>query len=219
MMTQLAPGMPPLPPRFMKLPLDHRGYPVPKFCHQRPDGTYDFRVVKQGWPEACRKRRLCWLCGEPLGKFMCFVIGPMCALNRNTAEPPCHRECAEFAVMACPFMRYPNRKRDREDLPADGHAPGGKDAMILRNPGVTCLWITKSYRAYRSQMNGDVLIEIGDPIEVQWWAHGRSATRQEIMGSINSGLPILRAMAEKEGQKAVEHLNYVTERGLKLVPA
>jgi hypothetical protein len=218
-MTQLAPGMPPLPTRFMKLPLDHRGYPVPKFCWQHPDGTYDFRVVKPGWPEACRRQKLCWLCGEPLGRFMCFVIGPMCAINRNTAEPPCHRECAEFAVQACPFMRFPNRKRDEVDLPEDGRKPGGEEAMIMRNPGVTCLWITKSYRPYRAQDGQSVLIEIGEPVEVTWWAHGRKANRAEIMHSINTGLPLLRSLAEKEGSKAIEQLQYVTERGLKLVPA
>jgi hypothetical protein len=161
---------------------------------------------------------LCWLCGEKLGKFMCFVIGPMCAINRNTAEPPCHRECAEFAVQACPFMRFPNRKRDEEALPEDGVKAGGDAAMIMRNPGVTLLWITKSYRPYRAH-DGSTLIEIGEPVDVAWWAHGRAATRDEVMASIDSGLPILRAMAEKEGKAAIADLEKVTERGLKLVPA
>ena len=39
------------------------------------------------------------------------------------------------------------------------------------------------------------------------------ATRDEILESINSGLPILRAMAEKEGKDAVELMDFVTERG------
>ena len=216
-MTQLAPGMPPLPDRFLKLPLDPRGYPVPKFIWHKPDGTYDFRVVEPGWPQKCMRNKLCWLCGEKLGRYMCFVIGPMCALNRNTAEPPCHRECAEFAVKACPFMRFPNRKRDEADLPK-GYNPGGDEAAIKRNPGVTCLWITKTYRPYRAH-NGDTLIEIGDPLDVTWWAHGEPANRDEIMASINSGLPLLRAVAEREGKKAIEELEAMTERGLKQVPA
>jgi hypothetical protein len=217
-MTNLATGMPALPARFLKLPLDHRGYPVPKFVLRKPDGTYDFRVIEPGWREACIRRRLCWLCGEKMGRFMCFVIGPMCAINRNTAEPPCHRECAEFAVQACPFMRFPNRKRDGEDLPEDSQKPGGDEAMIMRNPGVTCLWITKSYQPYRVGVN-DMLIEIGDPVEVAWWAHGRQATRAETMHSIEGGLPLLWDMAEKQGEKAIEQLNEYIERGLQLVPA
>lgn len=216
---KLAPGLPPLPKRFQKLPVDPRGYPVPAFCYRRPDGAYDFRVVKPGWPQACRTRKLCWLCGEPLGRFLCFVIGPMCAINRNTSEPPCHRECAEYAVQACPFLRFPNRKRDdATEKPADAFKPGGDEAMIARNPGVTCLWITRSYRSYRTP-DGSTLITIGDPVEVQWWAHGRKASRAEIMHSIETGLPILRDMAEREGRGAVEHLQKITDRGLTLVPA
>jgi hypothetical protein len=149
---------------------------------------------------------------------MCFVIGPMCAINRNTAEPPCHFDCAEFAVKACPFMRFPNRKRDGADLPAEGRAPGGEEAMIQRNPGVTCLWITKKYKPYRVG-NNDWLIEIGEPFTVSWWAHGAPATREQVMASIDTGLPLLRQMAEKEGKEAVAHLDKITARGLKLVPA
>ncbi len=217
-MSQLAPGMPPLPPRFLKLPVDERGYPVPRFVWQRSNGTYDFRVVRPGWPAHCRRNKVCWLCGEKLGKFMCFVIGPMCAINRNTAEPPCHRDCAEFAVRACPFMRFPNRTRDETDMPPDRIKPGGEVTMIMRNPGVTCLWITKSYKPYRAR-DGSVLITIGDPVEVAWFAHGRTATRDEVLTSINTGLPLLREMAEKEGPDAIEYLDEITARGLTLVPA
>jgi hypothetical protein len=216
-MTTLAPGMPPLPPRFLKLPIDHRGYPVPKFVWRKPDGGYDFRAVEPGWPARCMRNRLCWLCGEKLGKYLCFVIGPMCAINRNTSEPPCHRECAEFAVQACPFMRFPNRKRDEADLPP-GHNPGGDEVTIKRNPGVTLLWITTSYKPYRTP-NGDTLIRIGDPIDVAWWAHGRAARRDEIMGSIDSGLPLLRELAERQGKEAVAYLDSAIARGLALVPA
>jgi len=213
----LAPGMPPLPDRFRRLPLDHRGYPVPKFVWLNPDtGRYDFRVVKPGWLATCIRLKRCWLCGEPLGRLMCFAIGPMCVINRNTSEPPEHRECGEFAVQACPFLRFPNRKRDEEGLPEDHQAPGGKVAMIMRNPGVMALWITTSYRPYRA---GDsVLIEVGDPVEVAWWAHGRKATRAEVLASIESGMPILREMATKEGPEASKLLDRLVEAGMKLVP-
>ena len=217
-MTTLAPGLPPLPPRFLKLPLNERGYPVPKFVWKKPDGGYDFRVIEPGWPSKCVRHRLCWLCGETLGKFVCFVIGPMCAINRNSAEPPSHRECAEFAVRACPFMRFPNRKRDEEGLPDDGIKPGGDAAMIMRNPGVSAIWVTTAYSVHRAP-NGDSLFDIGQATEVTWWAQGRAATREEILHSINTGLPILREMAEKEGADAIAHLDHEIERGMKLLPA
>jgi hypothetical protein len=148
---------------------------------------------------------------------MCFVIGPMCAINRNTAEPPCHRECAEFSVQACPFLRFPNRKRDGDDMP-EGRAPGGEEAMITHNPGVTCLWVTTSYKPYRAP-NGDTLITVGAPVDVVWWAHGRAASRDEVLASINSGLPLLRGLAEREGKDAIAALDSIIDRGMKLVPA
>jgi len=46
----------------------------------------------------CVRHKRCWLCGQPLGKFMCFVVGPMCAINKTSAEPPSHRDCALYAV-------------------------------------------------------------------------------------------------------------------------
>ena len=50
------------------------------------------------------KRGLCWVCGEPLGVHKVYAIGPMCVINRTTSEPASHRDCAEFAVKACPFL-------------------------------------------------------------------------------------------------------------------
>src|SRR5262245_56582120 len=146
----------PLPKRMQHLPINERGYPVPWFvawldaAGKRAEpgtGTPDFRVVdtpKVG--DAIRNKR-CWLCGGPLGKYMSFVIGPMCAVNRVSSEPPCHHDCARYAVEACPFLTQPRMRRNKEDMP-DGHEhPGG--IMIERNPGVTLIWTTFSYRVVR----------------------------------------------------------------------
>jgi len=55
---------------------------------------------------------------------------------------------------------------------------------------------------------------------VMWRAwRGAPATREQIMASINSGLPLLRAMAENEGSKAIEELDRCISRGMALVPA
>ena len=39
-------------------------------------------------------------------------------MNRTSAEPPSHRDCAEFAVKACPFLtqRELTRRKPRHDL-------------------------------------------------------------------------------------------------------
>jgi hypothetical protein len=88
----------------------------------------------------------------------------------------------------------------------------------MRNPGVSAIWVTTAYSVHRAP-NGDSLFDIGQATEVTWWAQGRAATREEILHSINTGLPILREMAEKEGADAIAHLDHEIERGMKLLPA
>jgi hypothetical protein len=46
-----------------------------------------------------------------------------------SAEPPSHRECAEYAVRACPFLTRPLAVRNERGL--DGFEPAG--VMIKRN--------------------------------------------------------------------------------------
>jgi hypothetical protein len=112
-------------------------------------------------------------------------------------------------------MVNPNRARNTDKLPANAQDPAGY--MIARNPGVTLLWVTESYRIFKA--GGGMLIKIGEPVETQWWARGRPATHAEIMHSINTGLPALENMARAEGIEALAELNIQIERGLKLVPA
>lgn len=92
-----------LPPRIAKLPTDERGYPVPYFV-EWIDGKPDFRVMSSKNLARAVKYRRCWICGEELGRFLCFTIGPMCGVNRISSEPPSHYDCARFAVSACPFL-------------------------------------------------------------------------------------------------------------------
>jgi hypothetical protein len=202
-----------MPARFRRLPIDDRGFPIPKFVATL-DGKPDFRVIAPGWWETCYKRKLCWLCGEQLGRHKAFVIGPMCAITRVTSEPPSHRECAEFAVKSCPFLTQPHRKRDISNLPEEGYVSG---VHLDRNPGASVIWITDDYKAFNA--NPGVLIKLGDPKELSWWSHGRAASREEIMGSINGGLPLLREIARKDGADAEADLDKMITRGLALVPA
>lgn len=203
-----------MPARIAALPIDKRGYPVPKFVSWI-DGEPDFRVVDYAWLQKATTHGFCFMCGERLGRHKAFTIGPMCAINRISSEPPSHVECATFAVKACPFMLHPQRPRDRRtELPAGNFKPGGE--MIERNPGVSLIWVTDTWRLQRE---GDkVMFRIGDPSLLGWWTRGRHATRAEIMASIESGLPILREMAERQGPEAVAALERMTRIGLALVP-
>jgi|SRR5580698_202635 hypothetical protein len=190
-----------LPLRMRKLPVDERGYPVPWFVAWQ-DGKPEFRAMDgEKWRDAIRFK-LCWVCGERLGVYKTFVAGPMCGINRTSAEPPCHLECAQWSARNCPFLRNPQQgRRDMEDVSLSESAPG---FCLERNPGVALLWTTKTYSLF-DDGRGKALITFGEPESMEWIAEGRPATRQEILRSIEAGLPALMALAQTQ-EGAVKHL-------------
>lgn len=202
----LRPGLPqPIPSRMLRRPRDHRGYPVPFFVAW-VDGVADFRVSDGRRMADCVGDGLCWLCGQKLGAYKSFVIGPMCVVNRVSSEPPSHLECAEWATRACPFLARPKAERRTEGMPEDGIGPAG--IAIARNPGVAVVWTTKRYRLIRVPAElgiaPGVLFDVGEPESVSFWAMGRPATRDEVEESITTGCPALRVEAEKDGPSGVE---------------
>jgi hypothetical protein len=209
------PGLPPVPSRMKRLPVDHRGYPVPWFV-ARTGAEWDFRVADGRKAVLARKFGFCWVCGEKVGQYKTFVIGPMCAVNRTTAEPPCHAECAEFSALACPFLTLPQAKRNEKNLPEKSRAPAGQ--MIKRNPGVTCLWTTLSYHLLVLE-DGGVLYRLSAPTRVEWYAEKQPATREQVLTAIDSGMPLLRAEAERDGPRAVDDLLAAYQRAAELLPA
>jgi len=206
--------LPTMPPQIGRLRRDKRGYPVPWFVAW-VNGEPEFRAADQRNLVLAIKERRCWVCGSPISGPVTFVIGPMCAINRTSAEPPSHMTCAVFSAKACPFLSMPKAHRRESNLPPEAVDPAGE--MIRLNPGVTLLWTCKGYGIV--QVENGVLFELRDPIDVQWFCEGRGATRDEIMASIDGGLPILQGMAEQESPDAVAELQRMVKRGLKLVPA
>lgn len=96
-----------MPDGISRLPVD-RGYPVPFFAAVI-DGKPDIRRVSAAKFHRCIKERLCWLCGEGLGEEVTFVL-PVEALQAGKwTEPPCHLECARYAMAVCPFILNPER--------------------------------------------------------------------------------------------------------------
>jgi|SRR5215471_139303 len=194
-----------LPERMRALPISDRGYPVPWFV-EWVDGVPEFRAMDtRKWVRAV-KEKLCWVCGQPLGAYLAFVIGPMCGINRTTSEPPCHRDCAEWSAKNCPFLSRPHMVRRENDLPEGVLDPAGMH--IPRNPGVMLIWITRSYKPFKAGLRSDqfdYLIEIGDPVELEFWTEGRRATPEEVERSVETGLPALEEVARMEhgGERAL----------------
>lgn len=214
MSRHYRPELPPPPPRIARLPRD-RGYPVPWFVAWI-DGVPDFRVVGPGKLENAMRYRRCWICGNPLGRYVTYVVGPMCAVNRVSSEPGSHRECAEYAARACPFLVRPHMVRREAGKPEEAVEPAG--VMLRRNPGVALVWTTDHVRQ-KPVPGGGFLLDLGEPRSVAWYAEGREATHAEVMASIESGIPTLQEMAEQEGPAAVAELHRLVTEAIQLLPA
>jgi len=220
MTTPLKTDLEPLPIRMTRLPIDARGYPVPWFVAwvPGPDGVNvpEFRAQDaRKFVEAIKGKR-CWVCGDTLGRWLAFPIGPMCSITRTISEPPSHLDCATWSIRNCPFLSNPNMARRDDNLPRDYTTAGG--FPITRNPGVMCLWLTRSFEVFDAG-DGKPLITLGEPAGVTWWREGRTATRAEVEASINSGLPALLGMAQKQGTAAIAAFEAAYVQAKALLPA
>jgi hypothetical protein len=220
-----------MPDRVHRLPVSAEGWPVPWFVTWFKDGKVcadgegvpDFRVVDPRKITMAIKKQKCWVCGEgPIGVYKCFVIGPMCSVNRIISEPPSHRDCAIFAARICPFLSRPAMLRNEKGMYDENgkflfQEAGG--IPLKRNPGAVCVWITKTYHPFNPQRgHPGVLFSLGRPVDVLWFSHGRRATRKEVLDAIESGYPTLEQIARDEGHEALAALSVQREVAMALVP-
>ena len=213
-MNRLRIGLPPLPRHMQCLDVSDKGYPIPWFVQRNADGSYDFRIMDGSKLLMAYHYNRCWVCGGTLGAYKTFVVGPMCVVNRASAEPPSHYECAKFSAIACPFLTLPKSVRREANLPENTvDLPG---VMIPRNPGVTCLWTVKTYGVMRTPQGP--LFKLPDAETVEWYAEKQHATREQIMASMDSGMEILRDMAKKDGPKEEKNVEDAYIKALTYVP-
>ena len=204
-----------LPSRMKTLPIDDRGYVVPWFVAWQ-DGKPEFRAMDgEKWIKAIRNK-LCWVCGERLGRWITFVAGPMCGINRTSSEPPSHLECAQWSARNCPFLNNPEAIR-REDAEANPLSKCVGGIGIQRNPGVAMLWTTNTYTVFDDGRGGR-LLHMGEPNSVEWYANGKPATREEVLSSVDSGFPALAEMALKQ-EGAMQYLNECRVKFERYLPA
>jgi len=156
--------------------------------------------------------KLCWLCGRRYGRWVSFAIGPMCAINRISAEPPSHHDCAVYAAQACPFLSTPSMRRRTTGLPEKKSVLGG--FMAARNPGVVALWLTRDWRV-SEEFNGYVF-RLGDPERVEWYTRGSVADRAAALAALDSGRDFLHQYTERASD--VTELNEAYGKALNLLP-
>jgi hypothetical protein len=205
-----------MPARIKALPKDDRGYPVPYFVTWRGK-TPSFPEVDTRKLARCVRFKLCWICGQQLGAFKAFVVGPMCVINRISSEPPSHRDCAIYALRVCPFLVNPRMRR----VPFDGNderriKPPG--IMVERNPGTCVQWMTTSWQ-FHNAPNGK-LFAMNEPTEIVWWHEGREATAQQAADAFTDGAQLLLEVAHREaGEAGVVEITQAIAKARQLLPA
>lgn len=163
----------PVPPRLARRPRDTRGYPIPANVLVDPaTGRPDFRVTDvHRWARACLKKE-CSLCGEPLGRHMAFLGGPLSYENRYFTDLPMHRDCAEYALQVCPYLAVPNFKYSESLSAPDGFTLTVSDDVVATRPAKFALAIARAYQAMRTP-EGTYVVRATPWEQVSWWQDGK----------------------------------------------
>lgn len=208
--------LPDMPKPVAALPRDERGYPVPWFVAW-VNGKPEFRVADGEKQQLAISNHQCWICGKAIQHRPTFVVGTTSMINRCHGEPPCHYECAVFSAKACPFLTRPKAQRREANLPG-GTTTGG--VAIERNPGCCVLWVCRSKaEAYSIFRHGRGLLwSLPDPSSLEFFAEARTATRDEVLRSLDEGKLLLRAEAVKDGPSSVRELDRLYQAALALLP-
>ncbi len=187
------------PLRIGRLSVDHRGIPVPWFVSWR-DGKPLFPVIDGAKLTVAWSDELCWVCGEKLGSYRAWVMGPMSVIEGATPEPPSHKECAEFSACNCPHLSTHTAKYSEKYSDSPNYVPQENISKI--RSCVTAIWTTKRRGATPFQAGKGLLFALENPTRIEWYAHGRAATSCEIQDAIAIVLPTLKRTAEAQGRKA-----------------
>lgn len=206
------------PDRIRRLPRDARGYPIPKFVKWLADAETgqlrpEFRIIDNEHMRRCTEHNLCWVCGGHMGVHKTFVIGVLSSVSGASGEPPSHRDCAEFAVQACPYLANPTAQRTLDD---SKHGTVPLPGSVDYKGSVNLTWTTQRYAVH--QYGGGIIFLIGQPESVTWWREGRHATRQECVDALWAALPTLLEHQRRQGLPDFQMLRSVQRTEALLPP-
>lgn len=172
----------PIPARLAERPRDARGYPIPAVVLMRDDGTPDFRVTDSRKWVSAYENRTCSLCGQPMGRHLAFIGGPLTFENRYFTDLPAHLDCAQYAIQVCPYIAVPNFKY-AENIVFDEHV------SVKINPDVAdtrpdrfFLGVTKSCLSYRTE-DGSLIVRAAPWEQASWWKDGSCVAPLQVVRS------------------------------------
>jgi hypothetical protein len=165
--------LPAIPPRLRSRPRDARGYPITYVTLLDGDGKPDFRAVDDAKLMHCLQARLCGMCGQPLGRHLYFIGGDLCVVNRLFLDPPMHKDCAVYALQACPHLANHKGRFNTSAYPTGPFTV--VESAIASD--VKCDWFalmhTGSYTYGRTSVtNPNLVIRAGEWFDVEKWRDG-----------------------------------------------
>lgn len=155
-----------IPERLARRPRDWRGYPIPMTVLIDENGKPDFRVNDvERWLRVVT-RRVCALCGEPLGRHVAFIGGPRAHVNRVFTDAGMHLDCARYALATCPYLALP-RMHYANKLPQfEGYTTRVSAAVDTERPERFFIGVALDYDIVR--VGDDVMVRARDWLSVEW---------------------------------------------------
>jgi hypothetical protein len=129
------------------------GLPVPATVLWVDDKP-DFRQMD---PKKCSElvdKKLCGICGQPMGDRCYWIGGKRCYENHMFIDLPMHRVCAEESMKLCPFLNG-NRTEYR------GHLPTSSVLDASKRPDVMLLMEGKTKNIELVSIDGNTLLFAG----------------------------------------------------------
>jgi hypothetical protein len=123
-----------IPKTLRTRPKDARGYPIPYAAFIDDNKRPHFTISDAQRVRECIKKRLCGLCGKKMERKMALIGGLSCFISPFGAflDPPMHENCAQFAMLTCPYLAAPRySKRIDEHLSKKAALP--EDTMIVQS--------------------------------------------------------------------------------------
>jgi hypothetical protein len=159
-----------IPTRLAHRPRDRRGYVIPFVTFLDKDGEPQFKIMDDERVKRCLVHRLCALCGNQMGRHIFFIGGNLCVANGIFYDPAMHRECAEYALRACPHIVHASGKLGRIPEAIDGAKIGVGQALAATR---FALMHAERY-TYGQEKTGMTVIKAELPWrEVVWYHEGQ----------------------------------------------
>jgi hypothetical protein len=159
------------------LPL-YDGWPVPWFASwedHKPNlaaGMSDEKFSR------ALVHRVCIVCGHSIKAPLAFVDGVRLGIEQAALVPASHIDCAQWVAARVEHLPRPPS--------SDGGPPGGFGLVRL-------LWICRGWELRHT--NGQARFTLWAPETVEWYMHGRSARRFEVLDSLEASRRELERLA------------------------